>query len=495
MNILGFNISKTSPPESAKRERPRVAGRNHDGARRDDLTADWLMTDGPSDVVSRASLTTLRARSRDLERNNPYAGAILDECESNIVGQSGFSLTPKPRKFDSRVKGGVTSAVDVNAAEKIANWWADHCRRGNFDVTGQFSAAEFCRMAVRSTVRDGGALVRMFDGYPDNATKFAVQGIEIDALDSGYSDAEKRISMSVEFDKWWKPIKYHLKEIRRDGMSMRFERIPVDAVDLLHVHRSHRFSGSQGIPWLSPIMLSLRHLGEFERAEVIAARIEAEKLGFFKETGEGRYEGDEGEDGRLVSPSSPGQWERLPAGVEPHPLDPNHPNAGYPDFRKAVLRQICAGMPVNYNVIAQDLEGVSFSSIRHGVLSERDQWRVLHGFFIESMYCPIYERALKMALTMGQIEGLSLRDFDRLNHKEISGRNWHWVDPLKDVQAKAAEVELGINSRQNIAREAGKPDFTAIVAQNAEDKKLLDAEGLYPAPAPAKGQAQEKEEE
>ena len=225
-------------------------------------------------------------------------------------------------------------------------------------------------------------------------------------------------------------------------------------------------------------MLSMRHLNQFEVAEVIAARSEAEKLGFFKETGEGRYEGEDDGTGRLIAPSSPGQWERLPAGVEPHSLDPSHPNSNFPDFRKAILRQICAGLPVNYNIIAQDLEGVSFSSIRQGVLSERDSWRVMQNFFADSLICPIYERALLMALTSGQIEGLSERDYSRLVYKEISGRNWHWVDPVRDIEAKEREVALGINSRQNIAREAGRPDFSVIVKENEEDSAILESAGL-----------------
>jgi lambda family phage portal protein len=469
MKLFGLNITRDGAPKSR---------RNYDGARRDDYTADWLMTDGPSDVVSRASVATLRSRGRDLERNNPYAEAILAECESNIVGPNGFMIKPKPRRVDSRVKGGITSVVDTVAAEKIGNWWADHCRRGNFDVTGQFSAAEYTRMAVRSTVRDGGSLTRLVDGFAGNSTRFAVQGLEIDTLDPAFNDPAQNISMSVQFDDWWKPVTYYLKEIRRDGQNRTFERKPITARDILHVHRAHRFSSTQSPSWLATAMLSMRHLNQFEIAEVIAARSEAEKLGFFKETGEGRYEGEDDGTGRLIAPSSPGQWERLPAGVEPHSLDPSHPNSNFPDFRKAILRQICAGLPVNYNIIAQDLEGVSFSSIRQGVLSERDSWRVLQNFFADSLICPIYERALLMALTSGQIEGLSERDYSRLVYKEISGRNWHWVDPVRDIEAKEREVALGINSRQNIAREAGRPDFSVIVRENEEDSAILESAGL-----------------
>jgi lambda family phage portal protein len=489
MNILGFNISRKT--EKA----PRPNYRNFDAARVDNLTQDWLSTDGPADLVSRASLEMLRKRARDAERNNPYVEALLSEFESNVVGQHGFTVKPMPRRADSRYKGSLAPAIDTQAAEKIANWWAHFSQRGQYDATGQLSRPEAERMIVRSCVRDGGGIARLADGYPNNDTRFAVQYIEIEALDPAYTDRAKGISMSVEHDEWYRPIQYHLKEQRRDGMNWQTERRAFSADDILHIHRPHRFSATQSPSWLAPILLSLRHLSQYEMAEVIAARIQAEKIGFYEETGEGEYTGEEDEEGNIKAPSAPGQWERLPAGVKAHALDPAHPNSAYPDFRKAILRQICAAFPANYNIIAQDLEGVSFSSIRQGVLSERDQWRVLQNFFIGAHTAPIYRRALKMALTAGQIEGISERDFERCAHAEFAGRNWHWVDPLKDIKARQEEIALGVNSRQRVAREAGEPDFGKLVDENEDDVGKMEAAGLPTANGMAQAQSADPVEE
>jgi capsid protein len=82
-----------------------------------------------------------------------------------------------------------------------------------------------------------------------------------------------------------------------------------------------------------------------------------------------------------------------------------------------------------------------------------------------------------MALLTGQIEGLSMLDYDRVRHVEFSGRMWSWVDPLKDVEAAKAEILLGINSRQAVARDRAK-SFTKILAENEEDQKAMDKAGI-----------------
>jgi len=466
MNI--FNIFKKKPEVK----------RNFDGAKGSRYTSDWLANEGPADKFLRSDIDSLRSRARDLERNDGYAESILAEIESNVIGQSGIMLKPMARKADARNKGGIANKLDSDACEKIAHWWSDYSKKGNFDVTRQYSRAGFERQTIRSVARDGGFLVRMLDGIAKSKHGFMVQGIETDFLDPKYSDPGKRISMSVEFDEWDEPIRYHLRKGDPKSWQWKeYETIPVDASDMLNLFFARRISQSQGFSWLAPIMVRLRHLSKFEEAEVISARIGANKHGYFKQSGEQQYTGDEDELGNIVAPQTPGEWEVLPHGIDPVFIDPSHPNANYPDFRKAILRGVCAGVIVNYNTVARDLEGVSYSSIRQGVLSERDTWRVIQAWFIDSFEVPVYERALRMALITGQIEGLSILDFERVCHAEFSGRTWAWVDPLKDVEAAAAEITLGINSRQNVCRERGK-DFAKVLGENEDDVAALESAGL-----------------
>lgn len=452
--------------------------RHFDGAVKNHLTSDWLATGGTADKAIKNDLISLRDRARDLERNDGYAESLFIELESNIIGPSGIQFKPMARKADARNKGGLASSIDVSACEKVSQAWHDYSKRGKFDVTGQFSRPSFERMAIRSVARDGGFLTKCANGFKGNAYGFACQGIEADALHPMTNDPSRNISMGIEYNEWSAPVAYHLSKLDRQRWSYNHRDTErVDADKLIHLFFAKRINQSQGFSWLAPVMTRLRHLSKYEESEVIAARASSNKIGFFERTGEAAYTGETDANGNIVVPSGPGEWESLPLGVKPHLIDPNHPNADYPDFRKAILRGVCAGIYVNYNTLAKDLEGVSFSSIRQGVLSERDIWRIIQAWFIDEFEVPVFEKWLKMALTTGQIEGLDIRDFDRLCHAEFSGRTWAWVDPVKDIEAAEKEIALCINSRQQIARDRGK-DFDKILEQNADDNEKLEAAGL-----------------
>ena len=454
------------------------ARRSFDGAKSNRLTADWVANRGTADVHLRTDMVSLRERARDLERNDGYAEAVFIELESNIIGKSGIQLKPKALKADMRNAGGIANKPDVTACEKVAQAWEHYSKRGNFEVTRGFSRPQFERLAIRSIARDGGFIVRSVDGFPNNDYRYAVQGFEVDALNHRFSDAKRRIHMGIEYDEWDAPIAYHLDvKSPKDDSYKREELERFEADEILHLFMSKRLTQSHGFSWLAPVMTRLRHLSKYEEAEVIAAREQSCKGGYFITEGEQAYTGDEDEDGNIVGITEPGQWESLPQGVKPHVVDPTHPNGDFPGFKKAILQGFCAGIYVNYPTLGKDLEGVSFSSIRSGTLSERDIWRVIQSWFIDEFEIPVFEKWLKMALTTGEIEGLGIQDYDRLCHAEFSGRTWDWVDPLRDINAAKEEIALGLNSRQNIAREKGR-DFAKITEENKEDVANLESAGL-----------------
>lgn len=459
--------------------------RSFDAAKGTRYTGDWLSSQGPADRAIKQDVKSLRERARQMERDDSYTESWLMELVSNVIGPKGIRLKSLARKMDARANGGMIDKLDEKTALKIEQAWDDYSKKGNFEVTRQHSRPEFERLSLRSVARDGGALVRLVDGISKNRFRFMVQGIEIDALDTRTNDPAKRIYMGVEFDEWDEPIRLHLTKMDTKGHGGRkYETYPVDADKIINLFMTHRFGQTQGYSWLAPIMLRLRHLSKYEESEVIAAREGSNKIGFFEQTDEAQYTGADLEgDGRPVVPSAPGQWESLPKGIKPHLIDPSHPNSNYPDFRKAILRG--GAMYLNYNTWAKDLEGVNYSSIRQGTLSEREIYRILQDYFIGDFEIRVFNQWLKMALLAGEIDGLGPRDFDRCCYAEFSGRTWAWVDPAKDIAAIKEEIALNLTSASAACRERGR-DFDKNLAENEADRDKLEAAGLLPEPpAPA----------
>jgi lambda family phage portal protein len=219
-------------------------------------------------------------------------------------------------------------------------------------------------------------------------------------------------------------------------------------------------------------------LGGMEEAELIASRVAASKMGFFTSPEGDGYIGDDEEehDGALISDAEPGVFEQLPEGVNFQTFDPQHPSTAFDSFVKTVLRGAASGLNVSYNTLANDLEGVSFSSIRSGTLEERDQWKQKQTWMIEQFCLPIYKAWLSSAILFGKLK-LPATKIDKFTEVSFQSRGWSWVDPLKDVNASAASVELGVMTRSDIAASQGK-NLEDIFEQLSKEKELAAQYGI-----------------
>jgi capsid protein len=123
-------------------------------------------------------------------------------------------------------------------------------------------------------------------------------------------------------------------------------------------------------------MTQLKQLNGYLEAELVASRTSASKMGFFTSpdgegfTGDG--EAQVGNDRNMNVEA--GSFVQLPNGVDFKAFDPNHPTSQFESFIKSVLRQIASGLNIPYNELANDLEGVSYSSLRQSVLEASEYY-------------------------------------------------------------------------------------------------------------------------
>ena len=200
-------------------------------------------------------------------------------------------------------------------------------------------------------------------------------------------------------------------------------------------------------------------------------------MGFFtkSESGEG-YQGEEDEQGNLITQVEPGVFETLPSGVSFQSFAPDHPTNAFPAFVKACLRSVSSGLGVSYNSLAGDLEGVNYSSIRAGLLEERQEWMGTQGWFIEHFLDPLFREWLSYALLSDALQLPATKE-TKFRAIEWKPRRWSFVDPLKDVQANVIAVQNGFKSRRGVVAEAGG-DFEAVVDEISQDQDLAEGMGV-----------------
>lgn len=473
-------FSKSEPEKKRSSRR-----RGYDAAKGGDLFADFLGSYGSPDREL-TSLAKIRARSRDLAMNNPYAKHALKIIRDNVVGFNGGFGIKLAMKVKSR-NSGEKVALDSLANRIIQNEWRKWGKKGNCTADGKLSWLACQHLFITTVARDGEVLVRKINAKNDFG--FAIEFIEGDHLEETHNTNlanGNRIRMGIEFDKWSKPVAYHiLTQHPGDNFAgqntRKVERVP--ASQIIHAFLTERPGQSRGVPWSHATVTRFKMLGGFEEATVVGARIGASQMGFFtRETEAEGYEGDrEDEDGQIVDEVSPGILRELPVGMKFEKFDPDQPKTNFADFVKSLLRSIGAALGIGYNTLAGDLENVNYSSLRAGSLQERDGWQVLQGWMIESFNQEIFSGGkinwLRNSFLSGQLDPLSFSDFDRYDSATWRPRGWKWVDPSKDVKAKKEELACQLTSRTRICNEQGI-EFYELLEEIAEENKLAEAKGV-----------------
>jgi len=474
MSIID-NIARRLGYQKAQSRRQ---SRAFSGAQTSNLTASMAKITTPPDTDIRRSLRILRARSRELAQNNDHVRRFFSLLKTNVLGDSGIIL-------QSRVTD-VGGKIDEVAATAIEKSWVEWCKRGSAEVTRKLSFTLMTKVALETVARDGECFIRLHRGF-DNRHGFALELIDPEAVAVDYDvlhrkGAQNEIRMGVELDEWGAEVAYHLRAGSTDHYfytGATYTRIPAD--EMIHLQLIEAPNQTRSVPWITSALLRLGMLGGYEEAELTAARVGASKMGFFTSGIDSAGYGQQEDGGDLVVDMEPGEFEELPAGVDFKPFDPQHPTSAYGDFVKEVLRAIASGLGVSYNSLANDLEGVNFSSLRQGAIDERNTWKMLQNWIIESLHERVFNEWVEMALLHGIPTGFggNLRpaDVERYSAASWQPRRWQWVDPLKEMRAHESALALGVRSVSEIIREQGR-DPLDVWREIKRDREMMVELGI-----------------
>ena len=473
---------------------PRRPARSFDGAKTDRLMFGFTTTPQHVNADLKVSWGALVARARELAKNDDYVRRFMRVARNNILGPQGIQLQARS-VFTSGVKRG---EPDSAANEAVETSWKAWSKRGHCDVTGRHSWRDVQCMVVDSVMRDGEAIVQLVPGY-GNDHRFAVQLMDVASLPWDYNEEFRgnKVVMGVELDAVGRPVAYHFRSSDQgttdyyNTAGKGYIRIPAVYSDgsprIIHMFRGEEVDQVRGFSGLASAIARLKMLSGYEEATLVAARIGASQMLFF-EQGEGaaEYQGDDQyADGAPIDEIEPGIARTLPPGWKAHAYDPKQPTTQYVDFTKQTLRGIAAGLGLSYITLANDLESVNYSSARVGVLEDREEWKGVQAWFVESLCQPVFESWLRMALLANQVTlasgaPLPVDRYDKLLRVHWMPRRWDWVDPLKDMQANKLAIELGVRTVSDVIRERGQ-DPDDVFAEKQREKQRMAELGITPA--------------
>lgn len=427
---------------------------------RDRLYQDLSLTNTLADYDIRISLNDYRAAATSLVQNNAYAKRYLETVAMNIVGQTGFTLKVEAADYSPSQQ---TYTLDKIANDKIETAWYDWSKPKNLTPKGDISFRELLQVLVKSVAVDGEAFVQVLKGRG----KYGLQLRLIPAIliDEAYNEAPINgnggVVMGVELDGSGAPTAYYYKKpnlvasVYSGIATGARERIPADQI--FHIYLKEYSIQTRGMTWLSSVIKPLKMLDGFEESAVVNARAAACKMGFIEKTGDApQYTASENEtDGSRYLDFAPGLIEELEIGQKFTGYDPKYPDAAYKDFVNAILKKIASGLSISYSTLTGDLTEVNYSSIRAGIVEERNMWRNRQAWLTENFLEKIYSIWLKMGITSGIIN-LPIQKLEKFDAPTFVGRTFDWVDPLKDVEADIKAMQYGLKTYTELLAERGK---------------------------------------
>jgi len=287
--------------------------------------------------------------------------------------------------------------------------------------------------------------------------------------------------MGVKLDGWGATTGYVFNQTYNSG-SYNYtpqKKILYPADEMLHGFVQQFPNQVRGYPKAASILFNLQMLKGYSEAEVMAARANACKMGFFTtpagEDIKGMADGQSG--GQYNINVEPMSFQKLPNGSEFKTFDTNNPNANYSNFVQTQLREVASGLDISYNFLHSNMESVNFSSLRSAALEERDRWKIEQQWYIEHFLQPIFEAWLDMYL-LSDMNTLPYSKRDKWNAATWQPRSYQWVDPRNDAQANLILMDANIISPQMLISETGK-DPEDVLDQIAEwDTMLQERPGI-----------------
>jgi len=458
--------------------RQALASPMYEGATFGRRLSSWGTSAAGPDASMFGSLSTLRARSRQLVRNEAVCDGGMDTLVANLVGTG---ITPRWQIQDADLKQEV---------QELWNDWTRECDKdGVCDFYGLTS------LAAREIIEAGEVLGRfrprrLEEGF---SVPLQIQVLEPDHLDVSYNTLApngNEIRMGIEFNKQADRVAYWLfKEHPGESFltsTAGLDRRRVPASEIVHVYRVLRAGQKRGRPWLASVILAMHDISEYDDAEIVRKKGAAMFGGYITQNGVNPSGGfplgpRPGQDaqGREIVPMEPGTFPVLPEGYDVKYSTPADVGGGYEAFTKRQDRRVARGFGgLTYEKLTGDLEGVTYSSIRAGNLEFQRVCKMIIYHTLVFQWCqPVLERWMDTAVLS---RALNIPDYMENRRKYLRVKwdidGWEWVDPEKDVKAEKAAVRSGFKSRSQSVGERGY-DSEAVDEEIDRDNKRADKLG------------------
>lgn len=433
-------------------------------------------------AVIDAARAGMRSFARHLDENHDIAVAVLDDLVKKTVG-CGIQVTFCVKKPD----GSLHEEINKNLAKWFSRWTAN-----TPDTTRTMPWPMIESLVARSFFRDGEMLVQHVMGNApiNHRTKipYSIELIEADYLpydlNAPSTSTSNRVVHGIEMNDWKEPMafwvyKEHPGDVGIAAASMKSIRPDVKRVSadqMSHVKFVRRFDQVRGVSVFHAVMRRLEDIKEYEESERIAARVAAALCAVITKSPDFQGAVFNPNNNQRVMEFNPGMiFDNLNPGEKVEVIGSERPNTNLGTFREDMLRAVAGGTGASFSGIARNYNG-SYSSQRQELVEGWVGYEMVRELLYGMFYRPITQRFVSMAMAAGVMD-FAGADPETLFDVDFVGPAMPWIDPTKEVEAKAKAVESNFMSRHMVIRENQLDP--AIVDEQ------IEADPLHPKQEPA----------
>lgn len=438
-------------------------------------TQQWRAGELGPNAALLPDLSTLRARSQDLARNNPIARGAIGNVVTSVVG-SGLQARPRVDRGALGLSEEQAAAFEA-AALREWNAWA-YSQEADLQRTWTFDGIQ--QIVFRAALTDGDHfIVKAFRERPGSAFGLKAQMIPAARVCNPTGAAVPAgavIMAGVELDADGAPAAYwianrHPHEHAPGLPALKWDRLPAFGAQsgmrqVLHIMRPQDAGVLRGEPYLAPVIETLRQCGTYTDAELMAAVVNSCFAVTTKTpNGEGVDLPDSGsrdEKGDAIVIGKAGTVVDLAADESIESFTPSRPTSSFDPFMQAMLRQIGMALGQPYEVLVKHFEA-SYSAARGALLEAWRFYRVLRDWHAWAVCQPFYEAVITEAVARGRLSAPGFFG-SPLIRAAWCGSEWYGeapgtLDPLKEVEAQGKAIAYGLTTGERATIEINGGDW------------------------------------
>lgn len=502
MNLFDKVVATISPDKAVKRivARKRLdilnsGYGNHGASTTKKSLIGWNFHGGSTKEDIDDNLSVLRQRSRDLYMGGaPIATGAIKTLRTNVVG-SGLKVKPQVDNELLNISYDDADKLERQIEREFALW----SESVECDAERKNDFYELQQLVFLTRLLSGESFALLpFIKRKGSVYDIKVQVIEPDrcATPRGLLNTSNKIINGIEIGDYGEPVYYYFLNYHPLSndivINQKYTKISAFGKEtglpnVLHIMESERPEQRRGVPILAPVIESLKQLGRYTEAELMAAVVSGMYTIFIESEGttmddtspafgQAIPEGEEIDYDEYSYELGNGSVVALAPGDKAKEANPGRPNTAFDGFVTAICRQIGTALEIPYELLVKQFNS-SYSASRASLLEAWKMFR-MHREWLSNDFCqPVYETWLSEAVAKGRINAPGFFS-DPLIKKAYCNAEWFGpsqgqIDPLKEVTAATKRVEEGFSTRQKETIELTGNDFIKNVRQRQKEEKLL----------------------